>query len=100
MKESTKQNEERPDYLWSDKHWERKGIHSVKDNTIDLRIRKGYSQIEGRRGGLVLDFSSNKLDMASIERSVKESLIRRAKGTADIFLIKNGEYKILRATKK
>ena len=98
--ESKKQNEQMPDYLWRDRYWERKGIVSSKVNTVHQRIKKAYSQIDGKRGGVILDFSKGNMAWSEIEKAVKWSLIRAARGSTDVIMIKCKEYKVYQVTKK
>ena len=99
LKESSKQREEKPDYLWKNKYWERKGINSSKHNTIDSRIRKAYSQIYEKRGGIILDFTQSALKLEQAIKEVKISVEKRAKGNADIIIKKNKDYVVLRVVK-
>ena len=99
LKESNKQREEKPDYLWKNKFWERKGINSSKHNTIDSRIRKAYSQIYDKRGGILLDFSQSVLKLEQAVKEVKNSVEKRAKGNADIIIKKNNSFIVLKVTK-
>ena len=100
LKESTKQKEEKPDYLWDNKYWERKGINSLKQNTIDLRIRKAYSQIFEKRGGMILDFSQSIMNLEQAVKSVKKSVLNRAKGNSIIIIKKNKSFTVLKIIKK
>ena len=100
LKESTKQKEEKPDYLWDNKYWERKGIYSSKQNTIDSRIRKAYSQIYEKRGGMILDFSQSILSLEQALKSVKNCVLNRAKGDSIIIIKKNKNFVVLKIIKK
>lgn len=98
--ESKKQREKMPDYLWRGTYWERKGISSSKTNTIHIRIKKAYSQIDGKRGGIILDFTNGRLNWREIEKAVMYSLIRCAIGKTDIIMIKKNTFKVWQAIKK
>ena len=69
-------------------------------NTFHQRIKKAYSQIDGKRGGVILDFSKGNMAWSEIEKAVKWSLIRAARGSTDVIMIKCKEYKVYQVTKK
>ena len=100
LKESTKQKEEKPDYLWDNKYWERKGINSSKFNTIDIRIRKAFSQINEKKGGLILDFKNSDLTIEQAKRKVISCASKRFRGNVEIIIKKNQNYIVLNIIKK
>ena len=94
-----------PDYLWRDATWELKSVSSNKYDTIDKRIRKACEQIREnavwkKRGGVILDFTGNRLSMEKIRSYVITSSEVRAHGVIDIIIKKGNEYIVLRTQKE
>ncbi len=100
LQESLKQSIETPDYLWRGKYWERKGINSSKFNTVDLRIRKAFSQIKEKKGGLILDFTNSDLTLEQAKRKVESCALKRYRGDVEIIIKKNQNYTVLKIIKK
>lgn len=100
LDESEKQGAETPDYLWREQYWERKGLDTSKSNTVDTRVRKAYSQIDERRGGIIIDFSKSKASFEQAKKMVWDSALKRARGSIDIIVCKKSEFAVLKVTKK
>ena len=95
-----------PDFLWRGAMRELKDISSDKYRTIDRRIQKACAQIrenlvQGKRGGILLDFTRSKLAMAKIVQYALQSVETRAtRGITDMIVKKGAEYTVLRIKKE
>lgn len=94
-----------PDFLWRGATWELKGFSSDKYGTIDKTIQKACKQICGntswkKSGGIILDFTGNRLPMERIKKYVCKSIEGRALGIMDVIIKKGAEYMLLRIKKE
>ena len=102
LRENKEYGMKTPDFLWCGATWELKDISSDKYRTVDRRIQKACEQIrenliQGKRGGIVLDFTESKLAMESIkEYVVKSAAMRTTRGTTDMIIKKGAQYAVLR----
>lgn len=87
-----------PDFLWRGATWELKDISSNQYGTIDKRIQKACKQLQeyplqGQHGGIILDFTGNRLPMEKIKGYVIQSAkARMLHGTNNIIIKKGAEY--------
>ena len=102
LRENKEYGMKTPDFLWCGATWELKDISSDKYRTIDRRIQKACEQIrenliQGKRGGIMLDFTESKLAMESIKQYVIQSAgTRTTRGTTDMIIKKGAQYAVLR----
>ncbi len=102
LRENKEYGMKTPDFLWCGATWELKDISSDKYRTIDRRIQKACEQIrenliQGKRGGIMLDFTESRLAMETIKKYVIQSAEMRAtRGTTDVIIKKGMEYSVLR----
>jgi hypothetical protein len=98
LSESSVEGEKTPDYIWNNKFWELKSTSTEK--AVDSAIRKGLKQIERNPGGIVLDFSENKIVFEKVQKYIADRMGRRDDIPADIMIIQNGKIiKIVRHKK-
>lgn len=95
LTESNIDNVRTPDFTIDGSSWEVKNVQSDKYNTIDQRIRHGLTQLNGEKGGLILDFSLSPLNMNDATEMSDEILDKRAKHNIDVILKKGDDYKAI-----
>lgn len=98
MKEEKTSGSKTPDFLWSGRHWELKGVTSK--NSVDCAMRDAAKQIQSIPGGIILDTSGSSLT----DTEIADSIADRIKGTAlmsvDVLIVSDEKLKkILRYRK-
>lgn len=83
------------DYLWNGLNWELKGIHSERN--IEKNIKKAFSQIEKKPGGIIIDILEDDIDdEIAIKNIIKKVSEKKMNLT---IIIKRGN-KIVKILKK
>lgn len=85
LKESDKDSQKMPDFLWKNKLWELKNTTTIK--SADDAIRRGLKQIIENPGGIILDYGCNEIEIQELERLIESRIRRKRTVQADIMII-------------
>lgn len=96
-KESNKQGQKTPDYLWNKKDWEQKSISTA--NAVDSALRSALKQIKSNPGGVVFTCGSD-IEYNKLVKKMDERALRGDTFPFDVISIKNGEIWFVRRYKK
>lgn len=99
LAEDHPEGEPNPDYLWRSKYWDLKSLETHKPNTIDKRIRHGFSQIQEKPGGLILDYSESPFTFVEALKNTDEFAQKRAKSNMDVIVKKDDLFRVIRVKK-
>lgn len=99
LNELLSSGEKKADYLWRNKLWDLKTIHTEK--AADSAIRHGLKQIEKNPGGIIFNVVSDEIDIELLQNIIATRLARSAKFPIDVIVLKDSKLiRVFRHTKK
>lgn len=94
LKESVQRGVKMPDYVWNNRNWELKTVHSI--NSADKSLQHAIKQIQDNPGGVILNLLEI-VHMPTLERQLFGRFIRSSINSFDVIILsKNQLVKILR----
>lgn len=84
LNESKQFNVKTADFLWNGKLWDLKDITSAK--AADSAIRKGLKQIESSPGGIILNLTTDDIDVDELLKHAGNRIKRSSKSGIDILI--------------
>ncbi|MCR5174617.1 MAG: hypothetical protein K6C09_08340 [Oscillospiraceae bacterium] len=88
LKETNKQHEKTPDYLWRGRHWDWKNVTTSK--AANSAVRHALQQIRQNPGGVLLNYPDNSIELESIITVINERMKWNRAMPVDIIIIRGG----------